>query len=45
MKCTKDKCDKEAIYIVDGQSICKEHRDGKEEEGSISAGSKLVGEF
>ncbi len=44
MKCTKDKCDKEAIYIVDGQSVCEEHRVGKEEGGS-TAGERLVGRF
>ncbi len=47
MKCTK--CDKEAEYIVDGQSVCKEHKEHKEhkedkperEEGTM--GDRLVG--
>lgn len=36
MKCTRKDCSNEAEYIVDGQSICKDHRDNKESaEGSM----------
>jgi len=28
MKCNH--CDKEAEYIVDGQSVCKDHKEGSE---------------
>ena len=33
MKCTKKDCSKPAEYVVDGQSLCKDHKngDGKEE--------------
>lgn len=42
IRCTKEECDKEAIYIVDGQSVCKEH---KEDKGSMSSGDRLIGRF
>ena len=43
MKCTKEKCDKEAVYVLDGNSVCKDH--GKKEEEGQSMGDKLVGKF
>ncbi len=47
MKCTKKDCSKEAEYIVDGQSICKEHRkeNPKEPEEEPTAGEKMIGGF
>ncbi len=44
MKCTK--CNKEAEYIVDGQSVCQDHKEGKEDESigeEVSMGDRLVG--
>ncbi len=41
MKCNK--CDKEAEYIVDGQSVCKEHKEGKGEDCEASVGDRLAG--
>lgn len=32
IRCTKEDCDKEAQYIVHGQSLCKEHNGNKPEE-------------
>ncbi len=43
-KCNK--CDRAAEYIVDGQSVCAEHKnDAKpdKQEGSETEGEKLVG--
>ncbi len=37
------KCSKEAEYIVDGQSVCKKHKEDKEETRKISMGDRLVG--
>ena len=46
MKCVK--CNKEAEYIVDGQSVCKDHKEDKEEEGigeEVSMGDRLAGDI
>jgi len=47
IKCNS--CDKEAVYIVDGNSLCKEHRSkskiqglDSEQEG-ITAGERMAG--
>ncbi len=45
MKCTTEKCDKEADYIVNGQSVCKEHKENKEpeqEQTGQSAADKMI---
>ena len=42
MKCTK--CSKEAVYVMDGQSVCKEHGPGEEKE-SGSMAEKMIGRF
>lgn len=43
MKCTK--CDKEAEYIVDGQSVCLEHKGDSNDRGpeEETEGHKLAG--
>ena len=40
IKCTK--CDKEAAYVIDGQSVCKKHGDKEEEQGTSMA-NRMVG--
>ncbi len=44
MKCTKEKCDKQAEYVVDGQSVCKDHGPNQEEQGQSMA-DQMVGRF
>lgn len=44
MKCTKEKCDKEAVYVLDGNSVCKDHGK-KEEEQGMSMGERMMGKF
>jgi len=43
MKCNR--CDKEAEYVVDGQSVCKDHRRTapKVQESEMTAGEKMIG--
>ncbi len=42
-KCNK--CDKTAEYVVDGQSVCAEHKDNGEpdEKNGKTAGERMVG--
>ena len=40
MKCTK--CDKQAEYVIDGQSVCKKHSNQEEEQGTSMA-DRMVG--
>ncbi len=42
MKCTKDNCPKEAEFVIDGQSVCQEHKDNK---ASGSAGDIMAGKL
>jgi len=41
MKCSK--CDKEAVVIKSGNSLCDDHKEDKEE--GLSMGEKLTGNF
>ena len=49
MQCTKEKCDKEAKYIVDGYSLCDDHKhdqddtDGEQEHQERTEGQKMAG--
>jgi|TARA_Y100000310_G_scaffold335388_1_gene417306 hypothetical protein len=57
MKCNKDGCKKDAMYIVDGQSLCNDHTEGTKveqkqdpqqeptEPQGQTAGDKLAGSF
>ena len=41
MQCTK--CDKEAQYIIDGESVCKEHKGYSKPEEKRTQGQILSG--
>ncbi len=40
MKCTR--CDKEAEYIINGESVCKDHKD-EDKEAEKTAGQIMTG--
>ena len=44
MKCTKENCGKEAEYIINGQSVCKDHSKDIEDTANESKG-KTQGEI
>lgn len=43
MKCTRDNCENEAQYVVDGQSVCREHKGDSDDAGEgQTMGEKMV---
>ena len=46
MKCTRQDCMNDAEYVVDGMSLCKEHKENKpdkeEREEEMTMGEKMV---
>ncbi len=45
LRCTKEDCEKEAEYMINGYSVCNEHKNGKkpEEKENRSMADQMVG--